>query len=99
MRTPVAYVAHTPNIAGRRLTAALEGAGAEVYAFSSVSDLALAASAAPPDVVVGDDEALEAVGAPVVLVPSGGADPGVAVEAVKNPLVRTLAGAARRRAL
>jgi nucleoside-diphosphate-sugar epimerase len=96
MRTPVAYLTHAPGAAGARLAAALEGAGAEVYAFTSVSDLALAASAAPPDVVVGDDVRLESIGAPHVVVPH---DLSVvdAIEEVRKILLRTLAGPAARR--
>jgi hypothetical protein len=96
MRTPVAYVAHTPGSARARLAAALEGAGAEVYSFTSVSDLALAATASPPDVVVGDDARIESLGAPHVVVQSD-ASPIEAVEEVRRILLRTLAGPAARR--
>lgn len=91
MNTPVAYVLHGVQGSSPRLAHALEGAGAEVYAFASASDLALAAGADPPDVVVTDDGALaDLAGSCIVISPTASSDATRdAVDAVRGLLERT----------
>lgn len=91
MNTPVAYVLHGMQGSGPRLAHALEGAGAEVYAFASASDLALAASADPPDVVVTDDDALRDLTGQCVVISRAASSDATrdAVDAVRRLLQRT----------
>jgi hypothetical protein len=93
----IAYIVHTSNCAVARLASALQYAGAEVYAFSSVSDLTFAASADPPDVIVGDDENLRGIDVPLVLVPRGGVDTNQTLAAVRAVVDRRSSSRSVRR--